>query len=168
MDLLDRMLGYDRWMTAQYLELSRDLTDAQLDQEFDIGLRTLRETFHHMIYNVGAWTGYMLGEPVVIDHSDHSVPAFLERHEQTYESFARAAYQLRAEQRLDDIFLDHHDYPQSIGGTIVNVVHHNAHHRSEVRHILVRLGVPVRLDGDPQEWEHLTNALPALQAAKQG
>ena len=167
LDLLDRWLGHDRWTTAQYLELSRDLTDAQLDQEFDIGLRTLRATFDHMIFNVGAWTGYMTGNPVEIDRRDCSVPALIERHEQTYELFAKAARQAVDEGRLDDVFLDHYDYPQSVGGTIVNVIWHNANHRSEVRHILVRLGVPVKRDGDPQEWEHLTNAVPALQAMKQ-
>ncbi len=72
-----------------------------------------------------------------------------------------------ADGRLDDAFLDHHNYPQSVGGTITNVIWHNANHRSEVRHILVRLGVEVKLDGDPHEWEHITKAVPALEAMKQ-
>ena len=45
MDLLDRLLKHDRWATDQLLEVSRGLSDAQLDQAFDIGHRTLRETF---------------------------------------------------------------------------------------------------------------------------
>src|SRR5688572_16657515 len=49
MDLLDRLLGHDHWTTARLLELSRDLTDAHLDQPIDIGHQTLRETFDHMI-----------------------------------------------------------------------------------------------------------------------
>ena len=49
MDLLDRLLEHDHWATAQLLDLSRHLSDAQLDQEFDIGHRTLRDTFEHMI-----------------------------------------------------------------------------------------------------------------------
>lgn len=167
MDLLDRSLGHDRWTTRQYLELSRNLTDAQLDQEFDIGLRTLRKTFDHMIFNVGAWTGYMTGAPAEIDRGDCSVPGLIERHEQSYELFEQATRRAVDEGRLDDVFLDHYDFPQSVGGTIVNVIWHNGNHRSEARHILVRLGVEVKLDGDPQEWEHLTNAVPALQAAKQ-
>jgi hypothetical protein len=44
MDLLDRMLGHDQWTTARVLGLSRDLTNAQLDQPFDVGHGTLRET----------------------------------------------------------------------------------------------------------------------------
>ncbi len=37
MDLLDRLLAHDHWATARLLDLSRGLTDAQLDQPFDIG-----------------------------------------------------------------------------------------------------------------------------------
>jgi hypothetical protein len=40
-------LGHDHWATATLLELSRSLTDARLDQPFDIGHRTLRATFEH-------------------------------------------------------------------------------------------------------------------------
>ena len=49
MDLLDRMLGHDEWTTAKLIALSEKLTDAQLDQDFDIGHRTLRATFDHMV-----------------------------------------------------------------------------------------------------------------------
>ena len=34
-ELLDRLLEHDHWATDQLLALSRGLTDAQLDQEFD-------------------------------------------------------------------------------------------------------------------------------------
>ena len=44
MDLLDRLLDHDHWATTQLLDVSRNLTDAQLDQEFDIGHRSLRGT----------------------------------------------------------------------------------------------------------------------------
>ena len=45
MDLLDRLLGHDRWTTARLLNLSRGLTDVQLDQPFDVGHQSLRTTF---------------------------------------------------------------------------------------------------------------------------
>ena len=160
MDLLDRMLGNDQWATTQLLALSRELTDAQLDQEFDIGHRTLRETFDHMISVVDFWTGLMTGRPVPHDRTtqqyDRSLPALIERHEQFSASFAEFARRAQAEQRLVDTFVDHYDYRQTVGSTIIQVMLHNALHRSEARHILVRLGVPVRGDYDPQEWEHAT------------
>ena len=59
MDLLDLLLDHDHWATARLLEVSGGLTDAQLDQEFDIGHRTLRATFGHMIFNVPFWTAFL-------------------------------------------------------------------------------------------------------------
>jgi hypothetical protein len=64
MDLLDRQLEHDRWATAQLLDLSRGLTAAQLDHEFDVGHRTLRATFEHMIFSVAFWTASMTEQPV--------------------------------------------------------------------------------------------------------
>jgi uncharacterized damage-inducible protein DinB len=53
MDLLDRLLGtHDAWTTRQLLGRCRELTDEQLDHEFEIGHRTVRATLLHMIRNV--------------------------------------------------------------------------------------------------------------------
>lgn len=163
MDLLDRMLGHDHWATTQLLELCAPLTDAQLDQEFDIGHRTLRETLDHMIYVINFWTGWMTGTPVEHDRTtlqyDRSIAALTERHERYQTAFAELARRIQAEQRLDDTFIDHYDVRQSLGATILQVVHHNAQHRSEVRHMLVRLGLTNLWDYDPQEWEHFTGRI---------
>lgn len=161
MDLLDRMLGHDHWATTQILEQSRDLTDAQLDQEFDIGLRTLRGTLDHMVFVVGGWTGLMLGQPGSMNHDGgrRSIAELMALHERNHAAFATAARQMCDEQRLDDTFIDHYSYPQSVGATILQVLHHNAQHRGEARHILERLGVPGLWDLDPQEWEHATGRI---------
>jgi len=160
MDLLDRMLGHDRWATTQLLELCGALTDAQLDQEFDVGHRTLRETLDHMIYVIDFWTGWMSGRPVEHDRTtqqyDRSLAALTERHERFQAAFAAFARQALDEQRLDETFSDHYGYRQSIGATIIQLHYHNTQHRGEVRHMLERLGVAKLWDYDPQEWEHAT------------
>jgi uncharacterized damage-inducible protein DinB len=155
MDLLDRLLGHDRWTTAHLLELSSGLTDAQLDQEFDIGHRTFRATFVHIIPNPGFWTGLMTGQPATYRESiDGGVAELLERHERVYDQFASFARRMRDEQRLDETFRDHWNYPQSAGGTILQVILHNQQHRAEILHMLQRLGITDLPDGDVQEWEH--------------
>jgi uncharacterized damage-inducible protein DinB len=163
MDLLDRMLGHDQWATTQLLELSSALSDSQLDQEFDIGHRTLRETLDHMVYVISFWTGWMSGQPVAHDRTtqehERSVASLIERHAQFHESFAALARRIHDEQQMDEIFIDHYDVRQSLGATIVQVMHHNAQHRSEVRHMLERLGVSDLWDYDPQEWEHVTGRI---------
>jgi uncharacterized damage-inducible protein DinB len=160
MDLLERMLGHDRWATTQLLERCKTLTDAQLDQEFDIGHRTLRETLDHMIYVIDFWTGWMSGRPVEHERTtvvyDRSLSALFARHEQFHPAFATLARQIHDEQRLDETFTDFYGYRQSLGATILQLMLHNTQHRSEVRHMLERLGVADLWDFDPQEWEHAT------------
>jgi hypothetical protein len=63
-DLLDRLLGHDAWTTQQVLAAAAGLTDAQLDQDFDIGHRTVRATLAHLIGNVEVWTDLMAERPV--------------------------------------------------------------------------------------------------------
>ena len=70
MDLLDRLLEHDRWATDQLLELCRGLTDAQLDQPFDIGHRTvralqerIRAAGREVTFHVYPGTGHWFVEP---------------------------------------------------------------------------------------------------------
>ncbi len=154
MDLLDRLLGHDRWTTARLLDLCRDLDDAQLDQPFDIGHRTLRATFDHMIFNVEAWTAQMEGQPLDRSREAASLDALAGRHERAYAGFAAFARRVHDDGRLDDTFVDGWGVRQSFGGTLAHVILHDAQHRADVLHILQRLGVADLPEGDPQEWEH--------------
>lgn len=154
MDLLDRMLGHDRWTTARLLELSRGLSDEQLDQPFELGHRTVRATFVHMIAAVEVWNAGMSGQPHDMRDDERSLTRLIADHEGFHAVFAALSRQMHDEGRLDDTFLDYHGWPQSFGATILNVAIHNARHRGEVLHMLQRLGVPNLPDGDPLEWEH--------------
>jgi uncharacterized damage-inducible protein DinB len=156
MDQLDRQLGHDRWTTTRLLNLCQGLPGERLDQEFDIGHRTLRATFDHMLFAVELWTMLMDGgERYEIPRDRGSIQELRDRHERVYAAFATLARRLHDEGCLNDTFIDHHDYPQEIGATILQVSMHNQQHRSEILHILQRLGVPNLPDGDVQEWQHL-------------
>ncbi len=154
MDLLDRMLGYDAWAAGLALDVCRGLTDAQLDQPFDIGHGTLRETLAHVVGTVAYWAGQMEGMPEEPPPAAASVDALAEWHRRAHAAFASAARRARDAGRLDETFLDGYDYPQSRGGTILHVVSHGAQHRAEIRHMLTRLGLADLPDGDSLEWEH--------------
>jgi uncharacterized damage-inducible protein DinB len=60
---------------------------------------------------------------------------------------------LRGEQSLDDTFGDDFGGQMTFGGGIVHVVLHNAEHRSEVLHILQRLGVRGLPEIDHGLWD---------------
>jgi uncharacterized damage-inducible protein DinB len=84
MDLLDRLLEHDHWATTQLLELCRGLTDAQLDQPFDIGHRTVRQTLDHQIPNLAFWTGLMTGQPVEPQRGSSSLDTLIADHARAY------------------------------------------------------------------------------------
>ncbi len=157
MDLLDRLLAHDRWATVQLLERCQNLTDAQLDQPFDVGHGTLRATLSHTIGAVGFWTAQMGGEAVPADSTDRpSISALLQRHERLSTAFSALARRVREDDLLDETFIDNEGRPTTIGTTILHVAYHSSLHRGEARHILERLGVEDLWDGDPQEWEWST------------
>ena len=159
MDQIERMLGHDRWTTERLLSISCSLSDAQLDQEFDAGHRTLRKTFDHMLLATEVWTGLMVGDPVPWRPRRASVDTMLARHARSYDQFAGVTRDLIVSNRLDETFVDNHGVSQSYGATILHVIYHNVQHRSEVLHILQRLGVDDLPEGDPQEWEHRTGRI---------
>lgn len=160
MELLDLMLDHDRWATLQLLEASGGLSDAQLDQPFDIGHRTLRETLAHMIFNVPFWTAFLTGRPAEDGYSadvqpeDRSLAALIGYHERGYQAFADAARRLRDENRLFDTYADHYGVRKSFGGTVLMVIEHNVEHRSEILHMLARLGVPDLPEVDYGVWDY--------------
>jgi uncharacterized damage-inducible protein DinB len=156
MDLLDRLLEHDRWATAQLLELCRSLTDAQLDQPFDIGHRTVRATLDHQIPNLDFWTGLMTGQPAAESNRvSDSVEALIADHDRAYAAFASLARQVRDEGRLEETFLDHYGLPMTYGGAILMVILHNEVHRAEIVHIFARLGVPelAQIEVDHGLWD---------------
>ena len=161
MDLLDLLLDHDHWATARLLEASGGLTDAQLDQEFDIGHRTLRDTFAHMISNVPFWTAFLTGRSPDGGYSadarpdDRSLAALSDHHERSHAAFAGVARRLRDEHRLGETYVDHYAVRKSFGGTILMLVEHDEGHRTEALHILGRLGVPDLPEVDLGVWDYL-------------
>src|ERR1700753_706889 len=63
MTILERLQRHDAWTTRALLDLLAPLSDAQLDREFDIGHRTLRRTFVHIIANMECWCDLMAAKP---------------------------------------------------------------------------------------------------------
>src|SRR5690606_21034233 len=106
MDQNDRLLGHDRAMTAYYLELGKNLTDAQWDQEFDIGHRTLRRTFDHMTEAIDFWMGFMTGAPAHREIEFKSHEELVAQHHASCDRFEAFARSIIAEGRLDETFED--------------------------------------------------------------
>ena len=77
-----------RWATAQLLDKCRGLTDEQLDQQFDIGRTSLRDTLHHLIFVIGFWTSQMTGQPFTRRHQGKpSIVELFDLHERNHDAF---------------------------------------------------------------------------------
>jgi uncharacterized damage-inducible protein DinB len=72
--------------------------------------------------------------------------------------FGKTARRLRDENSLDDKYIDTLGQPpraKSFGGTILHVLTHNHSHRTEILHMLERLGVKNLIEGDVLGWEEI-------------
>jgi uncharacterized damage-inducible protein DinB len=156
-DLLDRLLGHDSWTTGRILEALATLPDADLDRDFDVGHRTLRETLRHMVGNIEIWTDLMAERTVRDGPGEPQTAAALRaRFEAAYADFGQLARALRDSGRINDHYPDVLDKPprqKSFGGTILHVITHNHQHRAELLHMLARLGVAGLIEGDVLSWE---------------
>jgi uncharacterized damage-inducible protein DinB len=160
MDLLDRLLGHDAWTTRQLLLRCRELTEDQLDQDFDIGHRTVRATLLHIIRNMEVWTDLMCGGPIRPGNADPfggaSVDGLLVRLDRAAVDLGRLAREVAADDRWDARWVDVLDDPpveKSYGSAISHVVTHSMHHRAQVLYMFRRLGVMDLPEGDVFSWE---------------
>jgi uncharacterized damage-inducible protein DinB len=158
MDLLDRLLGHDRWTSTQLLERCRELRADQWTQPFDLGHQTLEATFQHMIGNVRVWTDLMAQRPVrqSAEEAVTTPSDLIAAWQSVYQDFAALARTIGDQGRWDASYVDVLDdppRPKTFGGTIAHVVTHNMQHRSEIIHMLTRLGLADVLEGDVLSWE---------------
>ncbi len=156
MDLLDRLLHHDAWTTAQLLSVARTLPDNQLDQEFDIGRKTLHATFHHIIRNMEVWTDCMSGNPPRDTANDQSAEQLAARLETAAADLAVFARSIRDRGAWDELWtdpLDDRPTVKSFGGAIAHVITHSMHHRAQILFMLRRLGANNIPEGDVLSWE---------------
>jgi uncharacterized damage-inducible protein DinB len=159
MDMVDRLVWHDAWTMRKVLLLCRDLTPDQLTQDFDIGHRNILTTVSHIVDNMEIWTDLMAGRPVRRDAEPADFVALLRRFEAASLDFQEVARRLAAENKLNDFYEDYLDSPpqkKSYGSTILHLATHSMLHRSEILHMLQRLGVPNLPEGDVLGWEQHT------------
>lgn len=107
MDILDRLLGHDSWTTRQLLLRSRELSEEQLDTPFDIGAKSLRETFHHILSVMETHTHFLCLRTSTITDDDNnresnkSLEALLLRLTIVSQDFADVALRVQREGKMD-------------------------------------------------------------------
>jgi uncharacterized damage-inducible protein DinB len=160
MDILDRLLGHDAWTTRQLLLRCRELTDEQLDRQFDMAHRSVRATLLHMIRNMEVWTDLIAEQPIRSNENNlpegRSVNGLLRRLDAVAPDLGAISTRLQRENKLDECFVDHLDDPpqkKPYGAAIVHIITHSMHHRAQLLYLLRLLGVQNLIEGDALGWE---------------
>ena len=155
MDLLDRLLLHDAWTTKQLLDICSTLSDEELDNEFDIGHRTLRATLHHIICNMEVWSSLM-AEQDFERATDRTVSGMIRRLTIAESQLATVARRVAGANAWDELWTDHLDAPprqKSFGTAIAHVLTHSMHHRAQLLYMLRLTGVEPLPEGDVFSWE---------------
>ena len=161
MTILGRLLGHDAWTTRQLLLRCRELSEEQRDRTFDIGDRSLSETFEHLIACMESHTDLLLGrrtqEHYEATHAlrdDETVEGMLTRLTIVAKDFAEFAAQVEREGRADEMVTNpENGNRRTLGGVIAHLITHSMHHRAQILFMLEQLGVQDVIEGDALGWE---------------
>lgn len=152
------LLASNRWAMHALLDAMEPLTDAQLDEAFEMGLGTLRSSVRHMLGAMDGWTGVLLGEPfgggsrppALTPERSYSVAEFRRLTDEIADALERAAAG-----DMDKVFTGERGgrrYSFTRGGVVCHVATHGFHHRAQCLNMLRRLGVGELPRSSVYEW----------------
>ena len=116
MDLTDRMLEHDLWLTRQLLDAAGGLPEEQLDRpiavtpevthDFPADPPTTRDMLERLIYSKEIWTAAIAGREAPPDDRGRSLPELRGRFERSSEEFAAIVRDIRERCAWDTAFVD--------------------------------------------------------------
>ncbi len=157
--VLEKLIRHDAWTTRQLLLLAQPLSDEELDREFDIGLRTLRHTFRHIIRNMEAWHDLMNGGVPRTSLGTETRPAIaelMERLDYVTPGLLALVDSVTQRDAEEAEFVDILDSPPRRKPLTTGLIHlatHGMHHRAQCLYLLRQLGVRNLIEGDVFSWE---------------
>lgn len=175
MDVTDRLLEHDRWLTGRLLERAGQLTDEQLDREirpghevlaFDGPEPTVRSMLDRLVWTKEVWVAAMTGGELPAE-PDRDLDALRRRFASAADAFVAVARRIRERGGWDDAFVDALcDPPQSFtfGGVVAHVITFSAHRRQVLLSALADLGLHELEPNCPIEWERRRAAERPLSA----
>ncbi|MCC6189166.1 MAG: helix-turn-helix transcriptional regulator [Anaerolineales bacterium] len=164
MDLMDRLIDHDVWLTRRMLERAGQLTDQQLDRPFDSGQDrlpfeaaepTLRATLARLVETKEVWPLAVRGQ-LMPEGGDTSRAGLLRRLDAAFIEFAQVARQVREENHWGESFVDAACSPPesfTYGGMLAHVITFSAFRRGTALKMLEGLGANGLGFGDPIAWE---------------
>ncbi|MGH3714908.1 MAG: helix-turn-helix domain-containing protein [Micromonosporaceae bacterium] len=164
MDLTDRLLEHDHWLTGKLLERAAGLTDEQLDRairpghtvlSFDGPEPNVRAMLERLVFTKEVWSAAIAGRDFP-ETTDKSLDGLRTRWASAGEEFLSLVRGIRDRDEWGDVFVDALcEPPQSFtfGGVVAHVITFSAYRRQVLIGALAELGVTVSDPADPIEWE---------------
>jgi AraC-like DNA-binding protein len=164
MNLTNRLIEHDLWLTRRLVAAATQLTAAQLDAPlpkpeqpvpFDRVEQTLRDVLQRLVFTKEVWVAAVLGRKLPAQQ-DNSAAGLQQRMDIAFGEFRALVQRVEAENLWDAEFVDMICEPPerfTYGGMIAHVITFAAYRRTVAIQALARLGVTDLGYGDPIEWE---------------
>src|SRR5579862_3360155 len=164
MDLIDRLLEHDLWLTRRMLECARNLSDDQLDARlaapshaiaFEPWQKSLRDLLDRIIFGKEVWVAALEHQDLP-EESDRTVDGMMRRLEIAYPMFVGLVRRVRDQGQWDLTFVDELcDPPETFtfGGMVAHVTTFGIYRRGLAIEALRAFGVTELGYGDPITWE---------------
>jgi len=164
MDLIDRLLEHDLWLTKKMLECARNLTDEQLDAPlaapsravpFEPWQKSLRDLLDRIIFGKEVWVA-ATEHKELLDEPDRSVDGMLRRLEIAYPMWIGLVRRVRDQGQWDLTFVDELCEPPetfTFGGMVAHVSTFGIYRRGLAIEAFRALGIEELGHGDPITWE---------------
>ena len=169
MDLVDRLIEHDYWLTREILERARKLSDKQLDAPlpapshpvgFESSQKTLRELLDRLVLGREAWVAATDGGCEIditnCNPKPTSVEKMIARFEVAYPIFMSLVKRVREQDAWNQTFVDDLCQPPetfSFGGMIAHVYTFGIARRQLALEVLRGMGIEDLGYGDPITWE---------------
>jgi AraC family transcriptional regulator len=154
MDLTDRLLEHDLWLTGRLLDAAGKLPAEQLGQQLDVEGETLGSMLERLVWSKEMWTAAVEGRPMP-ERREGSPECLRKRLGEAGPAFLEIVRDVRARGAWDTAFVDATCKPPesfTYGGMAAHVLTHSAYRRNVVLEALQRHGLDVA-DSDPLAWE---------------
>jgi AraC family transcriptional regulator len=162
MDLTERQLEHDLWLTRRLLDSAATLPEPAIDQPLELdplahepAEPTVRGLLHRLVFTKEMWTAAITGRTFPED-GDTSLAALRERLESAGGGFVQLVRDIRDRREWDAAFVDALcDPPESFtySAAIAHVLTYSAYRRQVLIDELERLGAADLPSGDPIAWE---------------
>ena len=164
MDLSDRLVEHDHWLTARLLENAATLSDDALDRPIRPGLIVhafegpepdVRTMLERIVFTKEVWTAAIGGRDIP-PRDKRSIADLKERLSAVEPQFAALVRRIRDRNEWDDVFVDALCTPPArftLGGVVAHILTVGVVRRQTVIDALRELGVRNVESRDPIEWE---------------